>query len=85
MQYSSYIFCIVLTYTIFGLVSLIPHAIAATLICLILNMIRLILAMLRRFYVYVEQILHVEGLAAQKLEERMRQCLALREGPDGQW
>jgi hypothetical protein len=27
----------------------------------------------------------VEGLAAKKLEERMRWCLAQREGADGQW
>ncbi len=48
--------------------------------------IRLILAILRKFYVCVEQILNVEGgLAAKKLEERMRRCLARREGPDGQW
>ncbi len=33
----------------------------------------------------VEQILNVEGLAAKKLEERMRRCMAQREGPDGQW
>ncbi len=63
----------------------IPNAIAATLIRLILAIIRLILAMLRRFCVCVEQSLNVDGLAAKKLEERMRQCLARREGPDGQW
>jgi hypothetical protein len=47
--------------------------------------IRLILAMLRKLWVCVEQILNVEGLAAKKLEERMHLCLARREGPDGQW
>ena len=46
--------------------------------------IRLILAILGKFYVCVEQILNVEGLAAKTLEERMRWCLAWREGPDGQ-
>ncbi len=50
------------------------------------------LAILRRsggntseFWVCVELILNMEGLAAKKLEERMRRCLARREGPDGQW
>ena len=33
----------------------------------------------------VEQILNVEGLAAKKLEERMRSCLARRDGPDGRY
>ncbi len=47
--------------------------------------IRLILAILQNFYVCVEQKLNVEGLAAKKLEARMRRCLARREGPDGQW
>ncbi len=47
--------------------------------------IRLILAILRKFFVCVERILDVEGLAAKKLDERMRRCLARREGPDGQW
>ena len=47
--------------------------------------IRLILAILRKFWVCVELILNMEGLAAKKLEERMRRCLARREGPDGQW
>ena len=46
---------------------------------------RLILAILRKFWVCVELILNTEGLAAKKLEERMRRCLARREGPDGQW
>ncbi len=49
------------------------------------DIIRLILAMLRKFLVCVEQILNVQGLSAKKLEERMRRCLARREGPDGQW
>jgi hypothetical protein len=47
--------------------------------------IRLILAILRKFWVCVELILNMEGLAAKKLEERMRRCLARRDGPDGQW
>ena len=47
--------------------------------------IRLILAILRRFLVCVELILNMEGLAAKKLEERMRWCLARCEDPDGQW
>ncbi len=46
---------------------------------------RLILAILRKFFVCVERILDVEGLAAENLEESMRRCLARREGPDGQW
>jgi hypothetical protein len=45
----------------------------------------LILAILKKIYVCVEQNLNVEGLAAKKLEERMRRCLARREGPNGQW
>jgi len=47
--------------------------------------IRLILAILMKFFECVERILDMEGLAAKKLGERMRQCLARREGPDGQW
>jgi hypothetical protein len=44
----------------------------------------LILAILKKIYMCVEQNLNVEGLAAKKLEERMRRCLARREGPNGQ-
>ncbi len=47
--------------------------------------IRLILAILRKFFECVERILDMERLAGKKLGERMRQCLARREGPDGQW
>ena len=46
--------------------------------------IRLILAILRKYWICVELILEMEGLAAKKLEARMRRCLARREGPDGQ-
>ncbi len=38
------------------------------------GIVRLILVMLRKFCVYVEQILNVEGLAAEKLKERMGKC-----------
>ena len=47
--------------------------------------IRLILAILSKFWVCVELILDVEGLAAKKLGEKLRQSMARREGPDGQW
>ena len=49
--------------------------------------IRLILAILLKFFNCVEKNLDIEGLAAKRLEERMRRsrCLARREGPDGQW
>ncbi len=40
--------------------------------------IRLILAIHRKFWMCVELILNMEGLAAKKLEERMRRCLARR-------
>jgi hypothetical protein len=45
------------------------------------------LAILRGFFVCVEQVLNVKCLAAEKLdsEERMHRCLAWREGSDGQW
>ena len=47
--------------------------------------IRLIMAILLKYLNCVEKILDIEGLAAKRLEERMRRCLAVREGPDGQW
>ena len=47
--------------------------------------IRLIMAILRKFWECVEKIIGMEGLAAKKLEARMRRCLARRDGPDGQW
>ena len=47
--------------------------------------IRLIMAILLKCLNCVEKILDIEGLAAKRLEERMRRCLAVREGPDGQW
>jgi hypothetical protein len=47
--------------------------------------IRLIMAILLKYWNCVEKILDIEGLAAKRLEERMRRCLAVREGPDGQW
>ena len=47
-------------------------------------LIRLIMAILLKYLNCVEIILGIEGLAAKKLEERMRRCLARREGPDGQ-
>ena len=47
--------------------------------------IPLILAMLRKLFVCVEQVLDMEGLAAEELGERMRRCLTQHEGPDGQW
>lgn len=46
--------------------------------------IRLILAIIRKYFECVEKVLDVEGLAASRLEKRMRQCLARRTGPDGQ-
>ena len=48
-------------------------------------LIRLILAILVKFFICVENILDIKELAAKRLEERMRRCLARREGPDGQW
>ncbi len=60
-------------------------AIIRLILAILRAIIRLILAILRRFWVCVELILNMEGLAAKKLEERMRWCLARREGPDGQW
>ena len=47
--------------------------------------IRLILAVLRRFWVCVDLILNVEAFSAKKLKERMLRCLFRCEGPDGQW
>ena len=47
--------------------------------------IRLIMAILLKYWNCVEIILDIEGLAAKRLEERMRRCLAVREGPDVQW
>ena len=46
--------------------------------------IRLIMVILLKYLFCVEIILDIEGLA-KRLEERMRRCLAVREGPDGQW
>ena len=46
--------------------------------------IRLIMAIIRKYFECVEKNLGDEGLAASKLEKRMRQCLARRTGPDGQ-
>ena len=46
--------------------------------------IRLIMAILMKYFECVEKILGMEGLAASRLEARMRRCLARRDGPDGQ-
>ena len=46
--------------------------------------IRLILAILMKYFECVEKILSMEGLAASRLEARLRGCLARRDGPDGQ-
>jgi hypothetical protein len=46
--------------------------------------IRLIRAILLKYFECVEKIVNMEGLAASRLEARMRQCLARRDGPDGQ-
>ncbi len=48
-------------------------------------LIRLIIAILLKYWNCVEKILGIEGLAAKRLEERMLRCFAVREGPDGQW
>ena len=46
--------------------------------------IRLIMAILMKYFECVEKNLGMEGLAASRLEARMRRCLARRDGPDGQ-
>ena len=46
--------------------------------------IRLIMAILMKYFECVEKILGMEGLAASRLEARMRRCLARRDGPDSQ-
>ena len=46
--------------------------------------IHLIMAILLKYFECVEKILDMEGLAASRLGARMRQCLARRDGPDGQ-
>ena len=46
--------------------------------------IRLIMAILMKYFECVEKILGMEGLAASRLEARMRRCLAHGDGPDGQ-
>ena len=48
-------------------------------------LIRLIMAILLKYLNCVETILDIEGLAAKRLEDRMRRCLDVREGPDGPW
>ena len=47
-------------------------------------MIRLILAILRKYWECVEKELGQEGLAAATLETRLRMYLARRNGPDDQ-
>ena len=47
--------------------------------------VRLIVAIILKYFMCVETILDIEGLAAKRLEERMRRCLDRRAGPDGQW
>ncbi len=46
--------------------------------------IRLIMAILLKYFECVEKILDMERLAASRLEARMHCCLARREGPDSQ-
>jgi hypothetical protein len=47
-------------------------------------LIRLICAILWKYYYCAEQQMDMEGLAAARLEERLRMYLARRDGPDGQ-
>ena len=42
-----------------------------------------IMALLRKYFECVEKILDKEGLAASRLEARLRMYLNRREGPDG--
>ncbi len=46
--------------------------------------LRLIMVIHLKYLEFVKTILDMEGLAAYRLEARMRQCLARQAGPDGQ-
>ncbi len=47
-------------------------------------LIRLIIAILLKYFFHAEEDMDMEGLAASRIKARLRMYLACRAGPDGQ-